>query len=457
MIDVTHHVTTEPTQVESADVFKANTETILANAASVYLDAEGPQDTPGKSKRPLPVSSTELPVEKFSTPCSTPKPQRDKRRKVEAYRSLTSVHLNSSNNNENKKEAAKKSPAPVDKDTTVSSGSNAGKKTTPATAPPLIPSMQLRIRSLSDITTSAVYTTEKPVVNKPKSEEQKPQKIVLELPSDLQDYQVNDAALETWRLAKTYRANQQRAYLRADVITQLLEHDCIPSCYLGVNTLPRFLLPLTDTMADTIKRHGREKADMAVEFLRNQCSTLKKRADNTLALLKTIYEEERDNSFSKAAELIKCMVFHYRGIEVKRLQANFKRELERRPTTNEQLGILMAKDLPPTVQIIPTPTQTIESVPASDRQRSPTPKRKRTNRQRRQSPAPRARNQNDRPRGRQQQQRRGGNRSPSPRRRNQQRRNNNNGRRNSGTRNYNDTRNLAAQIANLLRMAGSEE
>ncbi len=197
----------------------------------------------------------------------------------------------------------------------------------------------------------------------------------------LQNYDILEAPLQTWRLAKSYRANQQRAYLRADVITQMLEHDCIPSCYLGAKTLPRYLLPLSDTMCDTFRRHGREKATLSLEHLRNQCISLRKRADNTLALLRSIYQEEGDPNFTKASELIKVMVYHYRGIEVNRLQTLFKKELEKKPKNNTELGLMMVKDLPVNIQeqSLTATVANISNARNDRQQRSPAPKRRRAN------------------------------------------------------------------------------
>ncbi len=179
-------------------------------------------------------------------------------------------------------------------------------------------------------------------------QKKKSRKVLLVLPPELKDYNINPEAKDSWKVAKRHRANQQRSHLRADQIRQLMEIDTVPGCYLGENTLPRYLLPLSEEMGEVIRRHGKEKAELAMTLLHTQSEQLKKRADNSLLLVKQIYAEENDDSFPKAAALITHMVNHYRGLEIKCLKTTFKREYENRPLSLSALGELVAKPAPAT-------------------------------------------------------------------------------------------------------------
>ncbi len=394
VIDVTNGITTEGTEVEIKDIFTANTVQIVASMPAIHTAEQPAVVAESTSKRDLSASSSVDSEVYYIAPGEEPKEQREKRRKVTASRSLTKVALMNATLTANSSSAppttgtqTAKTKAPGN-----SSKSSSAQGTVNATPTPTIP-------SLSQINIRTVFNEPKPVETPPADgQKEKNKRITLILPANLENYKVNEAALETWRLAKTYRANQQRAYLRADVIQQLMEHDCVPSCYLGANTLPRYLIPLTDSMAETIRRHGNEKARMAIEYLQTQCTTLRRRADNTLALLKTIYEEEGDRSFDKASELIRLMTHHYRGIEVKRLQTYFKKELERKPNNIQELGELIARDMPT------SSNQTAATPPRRNDSRSPAPKRRRANQrepQTEQQRTPSQPRQNNSPRGNQ--------------------------------------------------------
>ena len=58
-------------------------------------------------------------------------------------------------------------------------------------------------------------------------------KVQIRLPEEVRDYEVNTEALDMWLKAKTHRANQQRAHLRADQLQQCLEQDIVPVQYMG--------------------------------------------------------------------------------------------------------------------------------------------------------------------------------------------------------------------------------
>ncbi len=275
IINLSTNKTTISTQVTADDLFLVNTEDIVS-----MVDAQ--QQTSVKRPRSLTSSSQDLIV---STGAIVYKPK-----------AKAAKHADRSNNNNNTGQ----------KDTQSSSSDN---KKAPSVkkadaTPTTNKKVTIKIPSLIDINTTASFDTAPPEPTDQKK------KIKLILPADLEDYKINSEAKEAWKSSKSYRANQQRARMRADQVRQLLENDCVPSCYLGANSLPRFLLPLSETMATTIRRHGVEKAQLAIEYLEAQSQHLKRRADNALLLCKQIYQEEGDTNFEKAALIIKYMVSH---------------------------------------------------------------------------------------------------------------------------------------------------
>ncbi len=156
----------------------------------------------------------------------------------------------------------------------------------------------------------------------------------------------------------------------------------IPSWALGPSSLPRFLLPLTETMARMITDQGRQKARLAQQELLSSAEHYETRCKNTIDIIRQQYAAESDPHSNKAVRLLKQTVDHYKGSEKLKLKSIYDREVRKQPHSNIELGELVSKPLP----VNATNTDATDSrqsrskkksQPQSPRTRSTTPTNKR--------------------------------------------------------------------------------
>ena len=99
-------------------------------------------------------------------------------------------------------------------------------------------------------------------------------------------------------------------------------------------------------MLGLILKHGREKALLASQLLRQQQVREKGYADFYIRSTADLYKQEGQvEHFTEAQDLLVSLVSHFRTGEKRRLNAQTAREIARKPTDNASLSALVVKDL----------------------------------------------------------------------------------------------------------------
>jgi len=167
------------------------------------------------------------------------------------------------------------------------------------------------------------------------------------LDKDFEKYTVNRAAAPMWTSARRHRLAEAKANMRALHFERLLEQDTIPSPFLGIDKLPRYLLndngTLSDEMTTMIKDQAIARTKLAIEELRETERNDSRRSKYYNGICEQLYAQEKDDNYPKAASLQTSLVTHFKQIEAKRLQALFNKELERKPTDDKAFADLLCR------------------------------------------------------------------------------------------------------------------
>ena len=119
--------------------------------------------------------------------------------------------------------------------------------------------------------------------------------------------------------------------------------EVIPVVFFGADRLPGYFHPLSQKMADLIRKQGTARCKLAIAELR-ECQALeKKRADTKTDMCRQIYVDEDDDTFPAAEEAISKLVTRFRNTELRRIEAIEKLETARNPTTNNTLSRQLCK------------------------------------------------------------------------------------------------------------------
>ena len=166
-----------------------------------------------------------------------------------------------------------------------------------------------------------------------------------EQPSTSKDerFEPNKSAAPVWDAARTHRAAEQKAKLRADSLTKLMKSDIIPIHFYGGDKLPGYFHPLSQKMADLIRKQGAARCKLAIAELRECQAQEKKRADSKTEMCRQIYADEGDENFTAAEEAIAKLVSRFRNTEIRRIEAVEKRETARHATTSLELSHQVCK------------------------------------------------------------------------------------------------------------------
>ena len=160
---------------------------------------------------------------------------------------------------------------------------------------------------------------------------------------------VPEAAAPAWNAQKRHRGAQQKAKLRADHFASLLELDCIPSCMLGAEKLPRYLLhhgSLPEDFIDLIKTQGRERTRFVIELLRESQTSEGKLAGHYESSTKDLFKQvHQQDQLPEAEALLVRLITNYRSTEKRRLETLAKKELEKNPNNNQSFSAMMVKDM----------------------------------------------------------------------------------------------------------------
>ena len=160
-------------------------------------------------------------------------------------------------------------------------------------------------------------------------------------------YIINKAAAPMWTSARRHRLSEAKADMRSLHYSTLLEQDILPGPFLGVDKLPRYLLndagSLSTPMITLIKDQARARTLLAIDELRDQAKSDKRRAAYYNGICAQLYDQEEDTSYTEATELQTSLVRHFQTIESKRLQALFNKEVERKPTNDKEVSALLCR------------------------------------------------------------------------------------------------------------------
>ena len=151
------------------------------------------------------------------------------------------------------------------------------------------------------------------------------------------DVVIHPKALPIWLLSKKHRSYEQRATLRARLMTSCLKTSITPRWALRKDQEPRpQYITNTPAMLLLQKRHALEITEQARNDLLARASEEGQRADDYLSITHQIYAKENDsNSFKAEARIVEIMT-RYKLQERKKLDAAFLKDKENYPCTSEE-------------------------------------------------------------------------------------------------------------------------
>ena len=144
-------------------------------------------------------------------------------------------------------------------------------------------------------------------------------------------------ALPIWLLSKKHRSFEQRARLRARLLTSCLRTSITPRWALRKDQEPRpQYIENTAGMLTLMKRHAREVTEQARDDLEAKSQEEGQRADDYLSITHGIYAKAEDaNSFKAEARIVEIMS-RYKVQERKKLDSSFLKDKETFPITPEE-------------------------------------------------------------------------------------------------------------------------
>ena len=159
--------------------------------------------------------------------------------------------------------------------------------------------------------------------------------------NDDNKYQVIPEAAPIWQSAVRHHTYEQRAKLRAQHIGTQLQEGKVPYWTLNGDKLPDYLTPPSTQMIDLVKGQAVQLAELAKNELLARSEEEKRLYTSHLNICSTIYTNENNPDFNKAAERLGGIVGHYRTQEKTKLEALLVKEEARRPKNDEEVGKLI--------------------------------------------------------------------------------------------------------------------
>ena len=199
------------------------------------------------------------------------------------------------------------------------------------------------------------------------------------------NYQVIPEAAPIWRSSLTHRTHENRAHLRAAAYRDFLGSNSYPQWTYGTERIPDYLKPLTPAFLERYHANARALTDLTYQHLIERENTEKKTAESHEAITQSLYTDNKNEDYNKAANRAAGILSAYRAQEARKINNYKQRETTQRPNNEaEWRKMLEANKAPQSQDRSRQPSR----APGSKRRRSNTRSPAST---RRASPAPRGR------------------------------------------------------------------
>ena len=152
-------------------------------------------------------------------------------------------------------------------------------------------------------------------------------------PSNDENYEVIAEAAPIWRSARTHRTHENRAHLRAATYRDFLATNVYPQWTYGLERVPDYLKPLTPTFLERFHLNARALTEATYQELIEREKREKKTAENHEAISKSLYNDNANPDYNKAANRAAGILSAYRAQESRKI-SNYKlRESTNRPSS----------------------------------------------------------------------------------------------------------------------------
>ena len=152
-------------------------------------------------------------------------------------------------------------------------------------------------------------------------------------PSNDENYEVIAEAAPIWRSALTHRTHENRAHLRAATYRDFLAQNVYPQWTYGLERVPDYLKPLTPAFLERFHLNARALTEATYQELIEREKREKKTAENHEAISKSLYTDNRNPDYNKAANRAAGILSAYRAQESRKI-SNYKlRETTNRPSS----------------------------------------------------------------------------------------------------------------------------